>query len=461
MRHLFLALALLGCGTPSGDSGDRSASAPAASSSPAASAPASSAKASSSAKAEADAPKPKNVILLTIDSLRADMPWQGYKEDIAPNLTKLANESIIYTRAYSISSYTAKSVGGLLSGNYPSTLYRGQAFFTHYSVANEFFPELLQKAGVRTMGGQAHGYFDRGKNLDQGFDVWKITPGIGWNAETDESITSDKMTPMAIEMLGGENTSGRFFMWIHYMDPHDKYQLHKECPDRGHSARKMYDNEICYTDLWIGKLLEHCKKQPWWNDTVLIVSADHGEAFGEHDMWKHAFALWEVLTHVPLFVHVPGGKPSRVDARRSHIDIAPTIVELTGTPPNDKLAGKSMAREILGLEPPGDREPILLDLPADIYNPMTRATIKGKYKLIEDPNDKYQLYDLEKDPGETHNLVGVAAHKEAFEEMKKLHAAEWAKHPYMAPFGGGKLTGGKKADGPFGPAGWKSADKPP
>ena len=168
---------------------------------------------SASASAEeAGKRKPMNVILITIDSLRADMPWAGYEDDIAPNLTKLADESVVYTRAYTISSFTSKSVGGLLAGQYPSTLYRGPTFFTTYSHANLFFPELLQKDGVKTMAGHAHLYFDRGKNLRQGFDEWRLVDDLKWNAETDESVTSQKMTPLAIDMLSEANTKDRFFM---------------------------------------------------------------------------------------------------------------------------------------------------------------------------------------------------------------------------------------------------------
>lgn len=407
-------------------------------------------------------PKPKNVLLITIDSLRHDMPWQGYEKDIAPNLTKLAGESAVYTRAYSISSFTSKSVGAILSGRYPSTLYRGPTFFTKYSNANLFFPEVLQKAGVRTMAGHAHGYFDRGRNLRQGFDLWKITPDIVWDAETDVSVTSPKMTPMAIEMLSDSaNTSGRFFMWLHYMDPHDKYQLHEECPNFGRRARNLYDNEVCFTDLWIQKLLDYCKAQPWWKDTVVIVSSDHGEAFGEHNMWKHAFALWEVLTHVPLMIHGEGIAPQKITARRSQIDLAPTILDLMGVPVYPELAGKSMVPELYGREGPGDREPILLDLPADTYNPPTRATIQGDFKLIEDPNDRFHLYDLSSDPNEERNLVTVAKHRDKLDEMKRLHQEAWSKHPYQAPWGGSKLIGGKRADGPFGPPGIEDADKEP
>lgn len=421
--------------------------------------------ASGSASAEAtpeSPPRPQNVILLTIDSLRHDMPWQGYATDIAPNLTKLAQRGVVYPRAYAISSFTSKSVGAILSGRYPSTLYRGPSFFTKYSNSNTFFPELLQKAGVRTMAGHAHGYFDRGKNLRQGFDLWKVVPGIKWNAETDESVTSHKMTPMAIEMLSdAANTKGRFFMWLHYMDPHDKYTLHAECPDFGHRARSLYDNEVCYTDLWIQKLLDFCEKQPWWKDTVVIISSDHGEAFGEHNMWKHAFALWEVLNRVPMMIAGPGIEPRRIEERRSHIDLAPTILELMGVAVPASLAGKSLVPELYGREAPSNREPILLDLPADTYNPPTRATIKGDYKLIEDPGNKFHLYHLAEDPGETHNLVASPKHADVLAEMKATHARAWAEHPYVAPWGGKKLIGGRKADGPFGPDGIEDADVEP
>jgi arylsulfatase A-like enzyme len=390
------------------------------------------------------------------------MPWQGYEKDIAPHLTKLAKESAVYTRAYSISSFTSKSVGAILSGNYPSTLYRGPTFFTKYSNANTFFPEVLSKAGVRTMAGHAHGYFDRGKNLRQGFDLWKIAPGVKWNATTDESVTSQTMTPMAIEMLSDPaNTSGRFFMWLHYMDPHDKYTLHAECPDFGRRARSLYDNEVCYTDLWIRKLLDFCEKQPWWKDTVLIVSSDHGEAFGEHNMWKHAFALWEVLTHVPLIIKGAGIAPQRIDERRSQIDLAPTILELLGVAYSGKMAGSSMVPELYGAEKPGSREPILLDLPADTYNPPTRATIHGDLKLIEDPGSSFKLFDLSVDPGEKMNVVSSPKYKEKLTEMKKIHESNWAKNPYVAPWGGKKLIGGSRATGPFGPPGIEDADAEP
>jgi arylsulfatase A-like enzyme len=136
-------------------------------------------------------PGPLNVLLLTVDSLRADMPWTGYPREIAPNLSKVAQQAVVYENAYSISSYTAKSVATLLSGQYPSSLYRSGWFFAGYGDANQFLPEFMQKANVRTLSAHAHLYFDRGKNLNQGFDVWELVKGLQFDAQTDNSVTSD------------------------------------------------------------------------------------------------------------------------------------------------------------------------------------------------------------------------------------------------------------------------------
>lgn len=402
--------------------------------------------------------EPLNVVLLTVDSMRADMPWAGYERKIAPNLTELAKESVVYTNAYSVSSYTAKSVGALLTGRYPSSLYRSGVFFTTYSKANVFLTEILQKSGIRTMGLHSHLYFGRGKNLEQGFDVWELVPGITFDAQTDKHVTSEKMTQAGIEMLGKpENTKGQFFAWFHYMDPHDVYVKHDESPDFGKTNRDRYDSEIFYTDLWIGKLLDFMKKQPWWERTALIVSADHGEAFGEHSMWKHAFHVWEVLTRVPILVHAPGIEPRRIDERRSHIDLAPTVLDLMGQEAPDFFVGKTLVPEVYGAKP-DDREPIVLDLPADTNNPPVRAVIQGDWKIIVHGKGwKRELYRLTEDPGEEKDLA--KSQPDELERMKKLYEETWAEIPFVKPYGGNEIKSGGVADGPMGPP--KTPEKDP
>jgi arylsulfatase A-like enzyme len=394
---------------------------------------------------------PLNVLLLSIDSLRQDMPWTGYARPIAPNLTKLAEQSVVYTHAYSVSSYTAKSVGAFLSSRYPSSLYRSGWFFTDYPVSNVFLAEVLHDHGVRTIGVQGHLYFGRGKHLDQGFDVWELVPGITFDATTDKNVTSEKMTDIAIKALGEPAVGEKpFFAWVHYTDPHDEYVKHPESPDFGKDNRARYDSEVFFTDLHVGRLLEFAKKQPWWGKTAVIITADHGEAFGEHGMYKHAFRLWEVLTRVPLLVFAPGAAPHRIEGNRSQIDLAPTILDLEGIaerPPS--FVGHSLAPEIFDARKAEPREPVVLDLPEDSHNSETRAIVHGNLKLIVYGKVRSELYDLAQDPGETKDLSKSEPEKLA--QMKAEFEKTWADIPFVESYGGMKLHDGTTARGMMGP----------
>jgi len=393
---------------------------------------------------------PRNVLLLTIDSLRADMPWAGYPRAIAPNLTKLAEQSVVYNNAYALSSYTAKSVAGFLSSRYPSTLYRSGYFFATYPKSDLFLAEVLKGHGVSTTAWHGHGYF-RNAGLDQGFDTWQLVPGIEFNPETDEGITSQAMTELGMKLLKKpENTSKQFFAWAHYMDPHDQYNKHPEAsPEFGNKNRDRYDNEVFFTDLWLGKLLTWAKEQQWWKDTIVIISADHGEAFGEHGFYKHAFEIWEVLTRVPLMISGPGIKPRRIDERRSHLDLAPTILDLMGFAPEPEFMGKSLLPE-LGGAPADNREPILSELTEDSHNPLRRAFILGDYKLLVLDGRKYQLYNLSKDPAESTDLADSEPAKLA--ELKRAYSKLYETLPTIEPYGGATLKGGASARGPMGPS---------
>ncbi|HYO96818.1 MAG TPA: sulfatase [Polyangiaceae bacterium] len=391
-----------------------------------------------------------NVLLLTVDSLRSEMPWTGYPRPIAPNLTRLAERSTVYTNAYSASSYTAKSVATLLTGRYASTLYRDGFFFAKYPAANLFLAEILAERGIRSMGWHGHMYFGRGKGLEQGFTEWELVPGITFDSETDKHVTSEKMTTLGLKLLGSpENAKGQFFAWAHYMDPHDQYVKHEQAPEFGNKARDRYDSEVWHTDAWIQKLLDWAQQQPWWSKTAIIVSADHGEAFGEHGMYKHAFELWEVLTRVPLVIYGPGIQAQRIEQRRSHIDIAPTILDLMRVPVPEGFQGQSLVPELLG-GAPVSREPILLELAEDSHNPPRRALIAGAYKIIHFGGARYQLFDLQSDPGENKDLAKERPDELA--RMRKLLDDRYATLPTIAPYGGMKLKEGGTARGPVGPA---------
>jgi choline-sulfatase len=340
----------------------------------------------------------KNVILITIDSLRADMPWAGYERPIAPRLTELEKRSVSYTRAYAVSSYTSMSIGGLLASRYPSELKRDGFFFGTYPKENLFFPEILKAAGVRTFAAHAHGYF-KDPSFQQGFDKWMLVPNLEWDNTTDKNITSKEHEALFEKLLAvPENTSGRFFAWAHFMDPHDQYLPHAGI-NYGNKIRDRYDAEVTFTDQYVGKLLDFIAAQPWAAETAIIVSADHGEAFGEHKQFSHGFELWENLVHVPLFFVIPGVTPRRIDQPRSAIDLAPTILELFGMPKDEAMLGRSLIPELRGA--PAEARDVITDLPMTSDNDRRRALLRGTKKVIAFGKDNLmQMFDLEADPGE-------------------------------------------------------------
>jgi arylsulfatase A-like enzyme len=363
-------------------------------SSPSASAPAA---ASAPAITTATPPRDCNVILLSIDALRADMPWVGYPRPIAPRLTELEARSVSFTNAYSISSYTSMSLGGLLSGRLPSELNRSGYFFGTYR-KDGFFPERLQRAGVHTMGVMAHEYF-RSAGLDAGFDTWKLVPGVTWDPNTDRDITSPQSERVSEDLLRDPaNRSRRFFFWAHFMDPHDQYLPHDGI-DWGKAARDRYDAEVTFTDRYIGKLLDFIAAQSWADRTVIIVTSDHGEAFGEHGLWRHGFELWQPVIRVPLMINAPRATARRVTVRRSAIDLAPTILELFGVPSEGNLEGKSLVAEIYGA--PSEERDVVVDLPATSNSGRRRALLRGDDKLICFDDDAHcKLFDIVVDPSE-------------------------------------------------------------
>ncbi len=428
MRGLVAAALLVGCSKTSTDPApppppaapvNAEASSAAASGGPAA------AVADAAAPAAAAAPTDlQGVLLLTIDSMRADMPWAGYPRDIAPRLTALEKTCVSYTNAYSVSSYTAQSVASLLASKVPSELPRDGYFFQKYAASTLFFPELLQKAGVFTQAAQAHGYFKRA-GFEQGFDNWEIVPGLVWNAQTDENVTGPKHAEIAIKMLSDEEITAKkrkFFAWFHLMDPHDLYQTHEKdgIPLLGKKPRDRYDNEIQFTDVQVGKILDHIAASPYAGKIAIIVTSDHGEAFGEHGRTRHAFELWQSLVHVPLMLCIPGAPPKRVEEARSGLDVGPTVLELLDVPAEPTFRGVSMVGEAFG-KPPEQRD-VMLDLARTSTNGQRRALIHGKTKILQFDGSVTKTFDLEADPGEEKELTG-----EIREDMKaRLKAASAA-----------------------------------
>jgi arylsulfatase A-like enzyme len=377
-------------------------------------------------------PKGLNVILITVDTLRADLGFAGNPKPVSPNLDALAARSVVFDHAYSLASYTGKSLGPLLIGKYPSETHRNWGHFNKFSTEDSFVSERLQKAGVHTISVQAHWYMSGAFGLARGYDVVdkSAQPPPGTDQDNDATVTGGGLTDAALRVLANpENTSKRFFAWIHYLDPHSEYAKHPGTPDFGTGPRAAYDGEIWYTDHQIGRLIAFVGSQPWAANTAILLTSDHGEAFGEHHMIRHGVEIWEELVRVPLLVYVPKARPHHVAPPRSGVDLVPTILDLfevplpDGSRPSDFVSGHSLTEDIAlppGYEPP-ERD-VLVDMPAGPNNDERRALLRGGKKLYVANSVRFTLFDLQNDPAEKN----ASDDKALIADMKARYQAEKA-----------------------------------
>lgn len=379
--------------------------------------------------ARAAVPSDLNLVLITVDTLRADLGYAGNPRPVSPNLDKLAARSAVFDRAYALASYTGKSVGPMLIGKYGTETHRNWGHFNKFGPEDTFLAERLKRAGIDTLAVHGHRYFGAFGGLERGFDVLDLSaaPPVNAKWDVDSDSTSPGLTDAAIALINAEGRAKRrFFLWVHYLDPHADYVKHDDVPSFGSTQRDLYDGEVAFTDKHIGRLLDALKAAPFADRTAIVVTSDHGEAFGEHKMTRHGFELWEELVRVPLIVHVPGAPPSRVAARRGAVDLVPTALELmsvplpSGSDPDDFLSGASLLADVF-LAPgaaPAVRD-VLVDMPAGPYNDARRSLIRGDLKLTVSNDVRFELYDLASDPEERRDLSSQPEGK----EMKDYYAA--------------------------------------
>jgi choline-sulfatase len=384
-----------------------------------------------------------NVLVITIDTLRFDESTPPAGPSATPNLDALAARGARFTRAYSLASYTGKSIGPMMIGRYPSETDRDGGHFNRYGRGNLMVAERLKKQGFRTLGAAAMNYFSLRSGLARGFDVWDLSARPkheegGAGSDQDTSVTSPAITDAAIRMLRKQGDPQRGnFVWLHYTDPHAQYVEHEGAPDflgnrRGGSAlaRARYDAEVWATDREVGRLLQALEKFPSKRPWVVIVTSDHGEAFNDHGMSWHGMEVWESLVRVPLIIAAPHMKPQVIDRKRSHVDLVPTILDLAGGLAGFDGPGKSLVADLLDGAGAPERD-VLVDMPTGPYTQKRRALLYGPSpgkKIIAYPGKRFQLFDLAQDPGELNDLSEdptlfdeARARLEAFEaELREL-----------------------------------------
>ena len=356
-------------------------------------------------------PAKPNVVLISIDTLRFDLGYMGYERKITPAIDALAQKSVVFEKAYSLASYTSKSLAPLLIGKYGLETQRGWSHFNRFP-KDVFVAERLQKNGVRTISVQGFWYFVKGYGFERGFDVVDSSASPkAPQLEGDRTFTSDKLTDAAIaELAKPELDDKPFFLWVHYTDPHAEYVLH-EGFDFGKKGRDLYDSEVAFVDQQVGRLLKALEAEPFADRTLIVLTSDHGEAFGEHGLIRHGFELWEELVRVPLIVYVPKLEPARISERRSAIDIVPTLLDVFGIEPPaasapDSLSGTSLLPDVLR---PAGYQPkprvVFVDMQAGPHNAERQAFIENDKKLTMSAGRPLGLYDLAADPGEKKDLL--------------------------------------------------------
>lgn len=358
-----------------------------------------------------------NVILVTIDTLRYDhVGFAGYERpDISPSVDALAASSFRFESAYSISAKTPTAIPPMMASRWPSEMDRSYDHFTRYR-DNLFLAEIMAANGYLTAASVSHWYFRPRYGFAQGFEDWREYWVSGDRME--RVPTSDRVADNAIAFLEEYYDSQEsnpadtppYFLWVHFFDPHKLYIDHTEFEaDRGlasYGDRSIdkYDGEIRFTDFHLGRVLSVLESGERLDNTVIVFTSDHGEAFGEHDMRHHGWDLYEHQIRVPLTIYLPGANPIDIRTPVSHIDLAPTIIDLVGDTVPESFRGRSLLPALARATEP-ESLPVFAEMPRGPHNSAKRSFRMGDWKLIHYPaGGRYRLFNLANDPGEEHDL---------------------------------------------------------
>jgi arylsulfatase A-like enzyme len=379
-----------------------------------------------------------------IDALRADfLSCYGNKDEITPNLDKLAEEGVLFKNCYTQASWTKPSVASILTSLYP-TMHGANLHGDILPDEVTTISEILKKEGYLTYGYVANPNLKRLFNFDQGFDFYddylmrdklyyatfrnlkKKIPFLEkiikkdfnyW--ERDNIRLANKRIIPWLKHYKEKN----FFAFIHYMDPHSDYRppppFNKMFPydkdDENSKNISLYKGEICFVDHYLGRLFNILKLLKIYEKSLIIITSDHGDAFGEHKDYEHGNTIYQEQIKVPLIIKFPYSKFAGkvINSQVRSIDILPTILDFLNIKPTNNLEGRSL---LPLLEDP------YLNICNEVYidhNLDDRIILKG---IIKDNRWKYiytiksdkrdikklgfeELYNLKEDPKELNNLV--------------------------------------------------------
>jgi len=356
-------------------------------------------------------PADANILLLTIDTLRADhLGSYGYARPTSPALDAIAAHGTRFADAWAHAPSTRYSMPAILTGRLPLDV--------HYDLSHPQWPgllpsattiaELLKPLGFHTGAITNYDYFVESRRMNQGVDEYDNTdqrlhrPVPGHGPEETQGSSSKEQTDKAIEFVG-RHAAERWFLWVHYYDPHAGYAPHPEVPSFGSGDVAAYDGEIRYTDLHIGRLIDDLKARGLYDKTIIVFTGDHGEGFGEHGVTRHGYHLYAAQTKVPIVIRVPGLPPRVSVTPAGHVDLMPTLVDLAGGQPDAEMMGRSLV-DVLAGGPDRDR-PVFQQLSYENNHEMRGAADQRCHVIYNvSPDTSWEAYRIDTDPGEQHDV---------------------------------------------------------
>jgi len=373
-------------------------------------------------KATSSSPKFPNIVLITLDTTRADrMGFLGSPRGLTPNLDALAEQSAVFTRAYAQVPLTPPSHATILTGTYPQFHHVNKIEQAFLAADLPYAPDILRANGYRTGAFvsaivlEANPLYAPG--FDRGFQTYDADFHNGQPGEDVYDSVRHRGETTVAHALGwlNQHPKGPLFMWVHLYDAHDPYNVPE--PYKSRYASAPYDGAIAYQDAAVGKLLRQLKLRGLYDGAVIAVTADHGESLGAHGEDTHGIFLYDETIHVPLLIKLPkasgGGK--RITNRVELVDILPTLLQETGIDIPKEVQGKSL----LALMKAGTAENDLpkawgeaayaeSDYARTEYGWSAEQALRtGKYLYIQAP--RRELYDEGADANAEHNLASSAA----------------------------------------------------
>jgi arylsulfatase A-like enzyme len=391
-------------------------------------------------------PAAPNVLLISIDTLRADhLGCYGYEAIETPTIDGLAAAGTLFEQAYSAAPFTAPSHASILTGAYPFS--HGLRDNGSYVLAPEHLTlaEILASRGYRTAAfissfvlskkfGLAQGFQTYDDDLKGGAEVDQFgrtatggaTQSRSWMGHEYDSFerSADIANESLLPWLDA-HASEPFFVWLHYYDPHLKYNPPE--PFKSNYSDRLYDGEIAFVDQELGAILRRLETLGELDQTLVVLVADHGESFGDREH-SHGRTLYDPLIRVPLIIVPPkfaDTQPQRISGQVRTIDIAPTILDLLGLPASPTMEGETLAEQVR------TGEELATDLLAySETHHLERPYRGGIIRSLRTPEWKYmtleqrsleQLYSLAADPDERRNVLTdePAARAEMSQRMRE------------------------------------------